>query len=425
MLNGAEFALERETKTPRLLKLAFASPEETWQWIVRACERIDHRGRSTELPGVSVTSFIRPQREDPRFDRVNVAHDPSQFVPRTTDVDLASYCERVATLTGGERFGTIVHGLERASVDLCERVSELLRDYQRRNGVRASPTVMAALGNYARPVFGAPRESVEDFFQLVVQGRTRLRYWTGETIAADPSLRRALLRSPTDYQAAEASSRVFDAAAGDLLYWSGTTWHTSEAVEEAPSMSLLVHLSAPYFTLERLTHRAIASCLGEVSRLRALAKEAARPGEGIPSELIRESCDELVRVLGTRLAPSVRHQALCALTSSGIAFPRRQRGAVLLEGDRICATAERLRYSVVGDQLRIAGRGVGFVCDGGMAPMLEELRSEQAFLVSDLVRLYSAEYEADGVKHILDMLYATGAIRTVESSGSDSEESTA
>jgi hypothetical protein len=424
VLIGDEFALERETKTPRLLSLAFASKEETWQWIVQACESIDHRGMSTELPGVSVTFFVRPEREDPRFDRVNVAHDPSELAPRATDVDLEGYCERVSTLTGGKRFGTIVHGLEGASVDLCERVRDLLRDYQRRNGVRATPTVMAALGNYARPAFGAPRESVEDYLQLVVAGRTRFRCWTGEAIAADPSLRRALLRSPTDYQAVEAFSQVFDAAAGDLLYWPGTAWHTSEAVEGAPSMSLLVHLRAPYFTLERLTHRAIVRCLAEVSRSSALEKEAARPGEVMPSELVRESCEKLVRVLGTRLSPSVRHQWLCASTSAGIEYPRRQRGAVLLEGDRIRATAERLRYTVVGDQLRIASRGVGFGCDGGIAPMLEELRSEQAFLVSDLVRRYSAEYEADGVKHILDRLYATGAVRRVESSGSGSEEPT-
>ncbi|MCX4240533.1 hypothetical protein [Paraliomyxa miuraensis] len=425
MLTGDEFALEREVKTPRLLKLAFASKEETWRWIVRACERIDHRGMSTELPGVSATYFVRPDREDPRFDRVNVAHDPSPFVPLATDVDLAGYCDRVTALTGGKRFGAVVHGLEGVSVDLCERVRELLRDYQRRNGVRASPTVMAIFGNYARPAFGAPRESVEDYFQLVVQGRTRFRYWTGETIAADSSLERALLRSPTDYQTAEASSQVFEATAGDLLYWPGTTWHTSEAVAGTPSMSLIVRLSAPYFTLERATHRAIVSCLGRISRSSALEQEAPRPGEEMPSELIRASCEKLVRVLGTKLSPSVRHQWLCALTNAGIKYPRQQRGAVLMEGDRICATAERLRYVVVGDQMCVASRGLGFVSDGGMAPMIDELRSEQALLVSDLVRRYSAEYEADGVKHILDMLYATGAVRRVESSGSGSEEPTA
>lgn len=425
MLIGDEFALLRETKAPRLLKLAFASKEETWRWIVRACERIDHRGMSTELPGVSATFFVRPEREDPRFDRVNVAHDPSPLVPHATDVDLAGYCERVTALAGGKRFGAIVHGLEGASVELCERVRELLRDYQRRNGVRASPTVMAILGNYARPAFGVPRESVEDYFQLVVQGRTRFRYWTGEVIAADRSLKRALLGAPTDYRAAEASSQVFDAGPGDLLYWPGTTWHASEAVEGAPSMSVLVHVSAPYLTLERLTQRAVVSCLGEVSRASALAKEAARPGEVMPSELIGESCKKLVRVLNARLASSVRHQWLCASTSAGIKYPRRQRGAVLLDDDRICATAEQLRYAVVGGQLRIASRGVGFACDGGMAPMLDELRSEQAFLVSDLVRRHSAEYEADGVKHILDRLYATGAVSRVASDGHGSEEPTA
>jgi hypothetical protein len=424
VLTGDEFALDRETKTPRLLKLAFASKEETWQWIVRACERIDYRGMSAEIPGVSATFFVCPERADPRFDRVNVAHDPSQFVPRAADANLADYCDRLAALTGGKRFGIIVHGLEGATVDLSDRVADFLQDYQRRNGVRASPTVMAVLGNYARPAFGVPSESVEDYFQFVVQGRTRFRYWTGETIAADPALKRALLRSPTDYQAAEASSQVFDAVAGDLLYWSGTAWHTSEPVERAPSMSLLVRLSAPYFTLERLTQRAVVSCLGEVSRANSLEEEAARPGEAMPSELIRESCEKLVRVLGAKLSPSVRHQWLFALTSSGIKYPKLQRGAVLLENDWIQAKAERLLYTVVGDQLLIASRGVGFGCDGGMTPMFEALRSEQSFLVSDLVRRYSAEYEPDEVKNILDMLYATGAVRRVGSSGSGSEEPT-
>lgn len=424
MLTGDEFALDRETKPPRLLKLAFASKEETWGWIVRACERLDYRGLSSELPGVSATFFVCPESSDPRFDRINVAHDPSQLVPRATDANLADYCDRVAALTGGKRFGIIVHGLEGASEELGDRVAELLRDYQRRNGVRASPTVMAILGNHARPAFGVPSESVEDYFQFVVQGRTRFRYWTGETVAADPSLRRALLRSPTDYQAAEACSQVFDAVAGDLLYWSGTAWHTSEPVEGAPSMSLLVRLSAPYFTLERLTQRAVVSCLGEVSRSSSLEQQAARPGEAMPSELIRESCDKLVRVLGAKLAPRVRHQWLCALTSSGIKYPRPLRGAVLLEHDRIQAKAERLRYTVVGDQLLIASRGAGFGCDGGVAPMLEALRSEQSFLVSDLVRRYAAEYEPDGVKHILDMLYATGAIERVGSDGSGPAEPT-
>ena len=189
-------------------------------------------------------------------------------------------------------------------------------------------------------------------------------------------------------------------------------------------MSLLVRLSAPYFTLERLTQRAVMSCLREVSRSNSLEEEAARPGEAMPSELIRESCEKLVRGLGAKLSPSVRHQWLCALTSSGIKYAKPQRGAVLLEDDWIQAKAERLHYTVVGDQLLIAGRGVGFGCDGGMTPMLETLRSEQSFLVSDLVRRYSAEYEPDGVKNILDTLYATGAVRRVDSNGSGSKAPT-
>ena len=185
MLTGDDFALDREAKTPRLLKLAFASKEETWQWIVRACERIDYRGMSTELAGVSATFLsVRSERIHGSTGSTSPTIPRSSCRKRPTRTSQTTATEWPRSRVAND-LRIIVHGLEGASVELGERVADLLQDYQRRNGVRASPTVMAVLGNYARPAFGVPSESVEEYFQFVVQGRTRFRYWTGETIAAE------------------------------------------------------------------------------------------------------------------------------------------------------------------------------------------------------------------------------------------------
>lgn len=407
-----ELSLLREDKSPRVFRGPSVPEAELWSWLTAACRTIDHTGRSPEHPGLVARFFVDVGARDRRLQSVAAASDPSPFLPRASDVDAPAYARRVEGLTGGRRFGLVVNGLEASSLELCERMRSLLRDYQEVNGIRATPVATLFVGNHAPSSFGTRSDCVDDHFELVIRGPKKVRYWTRALLDEHPELEALLSQQRADDDEAQRLSRVATLESGETLHWHGTTWHAAE-LEDDVQVSLTMSLMAPFSTLEQLVFRAVDGLVKEIAP-RVFADDVAPdPLESPPHELIERVCGQITGVMERLLARRVQHQWACAQSSGGIRHPRPLRGAVLLDDDRIVGCAESLCYREQDGLLLIGSLGVGLRCDSDMAALLDELRSERVLAVEELVARHAVEYDPNDIKALLDELYASGSIRRV------------
>ncbi len=409
-----DFALDRASRYPRVLRGHLAAEDELWPWIVAACRNVDETGRNRDIPDIKVRFFVCPETRDARYEGSGLAHAPAELLPLDSDASLAAYTERMMRLTNGQRFGLVVNGLQLVDVEFCERVREFIFDYQSLNGIRATPAVIAFLGNYDRTAFGAHADQqCADVFQFVVSGRKRMRLWSGPLVRANPALERALSQRPSDYLPEAWASVTIDANPGEILYWPGEDWHVGEALDDEPHMCVSVSLVPPFLTLDALLDAAVEHVLRNTIAVCFPQDAAPDPASGIADEVVDETCARAIRALDEQLYARVRHQWLCASTSLGMKHPRRSPADVLRADDRISADSRLLQCCPDGSDLLIASVGVALRCSADMEGLLDELRSERELLVEELVERHAVEYEAEDIKALLDKLYSTGSIRKV------------
>lgn len=401
-----------------MLRAHLASEAELWRWIVDACRDVDETGRNRGLPDIRVRFFVCPDTHDARYEGTGLAHDPSGFSPLESDASLAAYTDRMMRLTRGQRFGLVVNGLQLIDIELCERVRDFLFEYQSLNGIRATPAVIAFLGNYDRTAFGAhPDQQCADVFQFVISGRKRMRLWSGPLVEANPALKRALSQRPQDYLQASWASRTLDAKPGEILYWPGEDWHVGEAIDDEPHMCVSVSLVPPFLTLDALLDVAVDEVLRSTIAVCFPQDAAPDPASAIPDQVVDETCARAIRALDQELYARVRHRWLCASTSLGMKHPRRPPADVLRAGDRIAADSRLLQYCPDGAELLVASVGVGFRCRADLSGLLDDLRTGDAWVVDDLVARHAVGYEANEIRALLDELHSTGAIRKVSGTG--------
>jgi hypothetical protein len=409
-----DFAHDRASRYPRVLRAHLASEEELWRWIVAACQNVDETGRDRDIPDIRVRFFVCPEHRDARYEGTGLAHAPAEFLPLESDASLAAYTERMMRLTNGQRFGLVVNGLQMVDVEFCERVRDFIFDYQSLNGIRATPAVIAFLGNYDRTAFGAHADQqCVDVFQFVISGRKRMRLWSGPLVEANPALERALSQRPSDYLPESWASVTIDARPGEILYWPGEDWHVGEAIDDEPHMCVSVSLVPPFLTLDALFVAAVDQVLSKTIAVCFPQDAAPDPASDIPDPIVDETCARAIRALDEELYARVQQQWLRASTSLGMKHPRRSPADVLRADDRIAADSRLLQYCPAGSALLIASVGVALRCSADMRGLLDELRSERVFIVDELVARHAVEYEAEDVKSLLDKLHSTGSIRKV------------
>lgn len=411
-----DFALDRASRYPRVLRGEIAAEGELWRWIVAACQNIDETGRNRDVPDIKVRFFVCPETRDARYEGTGLAHAPAELLPLESDASLAAYTERMMRLTNGQRFGLVVNGLQLVDLEFCERVRDFIFDYQRLNGIRATPAVIAFLGNYDRTAFGAHADrQCADVFQFVVSGRKRMRLWSGPLVAANPALERALSQRPSDYLPEAWASATIDASPGEILYWPGEDWHVGEAIDDEPHMCVSVSFVPPFLTLDALFDAAVDDVLRDTIAVCFPQDAAPDLASDIPDPIVDETCARAIRAIDEELHARVRQQWLRASTSLGMKHPRRSPADVLHAGDRISADSRLLQCCPDGSDLLVASVGVALRCSADMAGLLDELCTERDCIVEELVARHAGEHEAKEIKALLDELYSTGSIRKVAS----------
>ena len=381
------------------------------------------RAATEASPTSRCASSCVPETYDARYEGTGLAHDPSELLPRASDASLAAYTDRMMRLTNGQRFGLVVNGLQLIDVELCDRVRDFLFEYQSLNGIRATPAVIAFLGNYDRTAFGAHADQqCVDVFQFVISGRKRMRLWSGPLVESNPALKRALSQRPHDYLPEAWASRTIDARSGEILYWPGEDWHVGEAIDDAPHMCVSVSLVPPFLTLDALFDVAADQVLRNTIAVCFPQDAAPTPASGMPDQVVDETCARAIRALDNDLCAHVQQQWLCASTSLGMKHPRRSPADVLRADDRISADSRLLQYCPNGSEWFIASVGVGFRCRADMTGLLDELRTEREWVVDDLVARHAVESKAGDIRALLDELYSTGSIRKVVTARYDTLE---
>ncbi|MCX4240539.1 JmjC domain-containing protein [Paraliomyxa miuraensis] len=408
-----------------MLRAHLASEEELWGWIVAACRNVDERGRNRDIPDIKVRFFVCPEARDARYEGAGLAHAPAEFLPRESDVSLAAYTERMMRLLDGQRFGLVVNGLQLVDFAFCERVRDFIFDYQSLNGIRATPAVIAFLGNYDRTAFGAHADQqCADVFQFVISGRKRMRLWSGPQVEANPALERALSQRPSDYMPESWASVTIDGNPGELLYWPGEAWHVGEAIDEEPHMCVSVSLVPPFLTLDALLEAAVDHVLRNTIAVCFPQDAAPHPVGGISDPIVDETCARAIGALDEELYARVRQQWLCASTSLGMKHPRRSPDDVLRAGDCISSDSRLLQCCPDGSELLVVSVGVALRCSAGMKGLLDDLRTERAWIVDELVARHAVEHEAKAIEVLLDELHSTGSIRKITADRADGVAST-
>lgn len=408
----SDFAADRQAKYPRRFRAELAAEQEVLQWVIEGTRDLDHTGASRSHPKLNFRFFIENE-QDADFPATNRAHDPRPFLPTHEDRSLGDYTDRVMQLTGGRRFGLVANGLQAVSASLCERMRDFLFEYQRLNGIHSMPAATVFIGNYHRTPFGAHLDTgCLDLFQFIVAGRKRIRFWSGDQLEGNPALRRALLRSPHDYGSSMPLSSALDGAAGEVLYWPGSTWHVAEALDDAPQMGITLALLPPTLSLQRIVSETIDELLAETVGVCYPQDAAPRRGESPPSRHIEETCRRVAEVFRRELRSRTTHKWMAASTSIGIEHPRIPEAPVV-ESDRVRGCAARLQWHAQDGELLVASLGVRSRSRTEMRGLLEELRGEQVLVVGDLVARHADKGHPAEVHGLLDHLISTGAVRRV------------
>lgn len=170
--------------------------------------------------------------------------DYSKFGPRTEDVDLDGFFERIDQNLKGRPFGLNRHALQLGSAELWFRFRQFLRDFHELLGL---PTgrwdIDTFWGTYAATPFGIHVDNAS-VFAIGVKGYRTYYTWPRDYFEEDDPALHSPDPGVIDPHKAEAVR--LELGPGDMVYWPSSHWHV---VTSDGSPSAVIQLSC-YFDFD-------------------------------------------------------------------------------------------------------------------------------------------------------------------------------
>jgi 50S ribosomal protein L16 3-hydroxylase len=177
--------------------------------------------------------------------------DVAAFLPTALDRTTAAYLARASAAFDGGAVELIVNQFQAHSYVLWQRLRELLVPLYARVGIPADHAdAVLFLRDHA--VGLGLHSDAAGVLMFVLRGRKRVRLWPRTALAET-----AFEYGTHDYAGLLDRATTLEAAAGDVIYWPSSYFHSVEA-DPGPSVSINVGL--------RLAHRPVQDVLREVAR---------------------------------------------------------------------------------------------------------------------------------------------------------------
>jgi 50S ribosomal protein L16 3-hydroxylase len=203
--------------------------------------------------------------------------DVAAFLPTSLDRTTEAYLARAGAAFGGRAIELVVNQFQSYSYVLWQRLRELLVPLYARVGIPADHSDAVLFLRDHAVGFGLHSDAA-GVFMFVLRGRKRVRLWPRTALVET-----AFEYGTHNYTTLLDRATTLEAAAGDVVYWPSSYFHSVEA-DPGPSVSINVGL--------RLAHRPVQDVLREVARAAepsgATVDTLSFPASGIPSVVVAE-----------------------------------------------------------------------------------------------------------------------------------------
>jgi 50S ribosomal protein L16 3-hydroxylase len=177
--------------------------------------------------------------------------DVASVLPDPQDRSTAAYLARASAALSGRGIELVVNQFQSYSFPLWQRLRELLVPLYERVGIPADHADAVVFLRDHAIGFGLHSDNA-GVFMFVLHGRKRVRLWPQAALAQEP-----FEYGTHHYTSLLDRAITLEAAAGDVIYWPSSYFHSVEA-DPGPSLSINVGL--------RLTHRPAADVLRQIGR---------------------------------------------------------------------------------------------------------------------------------------------------------------
>jgi hypothetical protein len=304
-----------------------------------------------------------------------------RHLPAPQDRSAGAYADRLTRRLG--RFALLLNDVLAYDAGLWLRIRQFLRGLQREvPGLFCRSGLF--FGNYESTPFGIHRDDV-GALMIVLEGRKRIHAWPGAYFEERPEGWNSL-----DYHRYLPDAVTLEGGPGDVLYWPSGYWHVGASDGDLTiSLNLGVQQEDPKAEaaeelLARLEEAVATECDSPLARLRAEMERLERSGDW--EEALRRRRLERESAGGFETVPPPLPLAALAdetVINGSLDFPV-------------------LWMPAPNREIRCAAHGHSFTipADPRIIRLLERLNDGAPARVAELIRDYSGETRADGIRFV-------------------------